>query len=100
MQFPSKAPDYFSFLAYSSPSAFLFAAVIAYAAGALTLTRNFVLPTYLTLGLASAYLEIGLGRLPDRYIVSAGWFFRLAVGSVAGLIGLKLLTQVLGQFGV
>lgn len=78
---------------------FVFAACAAYAAGAYSLSRQFVLPTYITLGLASAYLELN-GRLPDRFRVSNRWFVRLSVISVLGFLALKFMTQGLGVLGV
>ncbi|MBO0700930.1 MAG: hypothetical protein J2P46_21225 [Zavarzinella sp.] len=79
---------------------FLFAAVVAYAAGAYSISRQFVLPTYVTLGLASAYFELTLPELPVGHRVSAAWFRWLAVLSVLGLVVLKFVTQGLGMLGV
>lgn len=79
---------------------FIFAVVVGYAAGAYSVSRQFVLPTYITLGLASAYLEMALPQTPDRYRVSGRWFLRLAILSVIGLVVLKIMTQGLGVLGV
>jgi len=79
---------------------FVFAAIVAYAAACYSLSRQFVLPTYITLGLASAYLELAHAQLPYRHRVSAAWFARLAVLSVVGFLVLKFATQGLGLLGI
>ena len=77
-----------------------FAILVGYAMGCFSLTRNFVVPTYLALGLASALLEPVASRLPNRYRVSARWWVWLALVSICGLILIKISTQALGQAGV
>ena len=53
---------------------YVMAMVGAYAAGNLSLSRSYVLPTYLVLGMAAAYIRIAAGRNPvlrfDRYLVA------------------------------
>lgn len=79
---------------------FVLGMLVAYAGGAYSVSRQFVLPTYLALGLASAYLELTYPALPDRFRVSQKWWGRMALLSAAGFIALRLLTQALGQLGV
>jgi putative inorganic carbon (HCO3(-)) transporter len=79
---------------------FAFAAVAGYAMGCYSLTRNFVVPTYLTLGLASVLLDAAAPTLPEKYQVSGRWFGWLFLFGIVGLVFIKLATQVLGMAGV
>ncbi len=79
---------------------FAFAAVAGYAMGCYSLTRNFVVPTYLTLGLASVLLDSAAPTLPEKYQVSGRWFGWLFLFGIVGLIFIKLATQALGMAGV
>jgi hypothetical protein len=79
---------------------FGFAALSGYAMGCYSLTRNFVLPTYLTLGIAAVLLEQGEVILPEAYCVSKKWFARGVILSICGLIFLKYATQGLGVAGI
>jgi len=77
---------------------FGFAALIGYAVGCYSLTRNFVIPTYLVLGLVSVLFE--QSRLPKRYQVDGRWFVWFGIFSSCGLILITLATQILGRAGV
>lgn len=79
---------------------YAFAALGAYAMGCYSITRNFVVPTYLTLGLVSVLLDQAAETLPEKYQVNRGWFVRFAVFAVAGLVVIKFATQALGLAGV
>ena len=79
---------------------YLFGAVVAYAVGCYSLTRNFHIPTYLVLGLAAAYIHLALPRPDPRDAVNGAWWGRFAVTSVVGLVVLKFATQLLGTLGV
>lgn len=79
---------------------YLFGAVVAYAVGCYSLTRNFHIPTYLVLGLAAAYIHLALPRPDPRDTVDGAWWGRFAVTSVVGLVVLKFATQLLGILGV
>ena len=79
---------------------FILAAILAYAAGSYSLSRQYVLPTFLTLGLASAYIQLASRRLPAQYRVSRAWVGRLVTLSVIGFLALRLMTQILGWLGV
>ncbi|HUR52965.1 MAG TPA: hypothetical protein VMZ71_02455 [Gemmataceae bacterium] len=79
---------------------YAFAALIGYAMGCYSLTRNFVVPTYLTLGIASVVLGAAAPTLPEKYRVSGGWFAKGILFAVCGLILLKISTQGLGRAGV
>ncbi|MBY0460318.1 MAG: O-antigen ligase family protein, partial [Gemmataceae bacterium] len=79
---------------------FGFAVLAAYAMGCYSLTRNYVVPTYLVLGLVSVLLEAAAPRLPEKFVVDQNWFRRAVLFAVCGLVFIKLATMVLGQAGV
>lgn len=79
---------------------FVFAVVAGYAMGCYSITRNFVLPTYLVLGLASVLLDKAAPTLPARFRVDGVWFQRGLLFGLFGLVLIKLATQGLGQAGV
>jgi hypothetical protein len=79
---------------------FALAVLAGYAVGCYSLTRNFVIPTYLTLGLVSVPLDQAAPYLPERELVSWWWFGWLAAFAVGGLVAIKLATQGLGMAGV
>jgi hypothetical protein len=69
-------------------------------AGMFSLSRNYVLPTYLVLGLATAYLR--LAAPPDRepwFRLDAAMVKLLAAVSVAALVFLKLFTMAFVSYG-
>jgi putative inorganic carbon (hco3(-)) transporter len=75
---------------------FVFAMVVGYAAGCYTISRNFVLPTYMILGFAGSYIAF------TSYDQVSGWFRfdkkmikRLFILGVMGLLFLKFFTQSL-----
>lgn len=74
---------------------FLLAVVVGYAGGVFSLSRNYVAPTYLILGLASAFLSMARPRIPLWYQVNSLLCLRLLAFGTIGLIGLKVLTQLL-----
>jgi hypothetical protein len=79
--------------------AFLFAMAVGYVVGMLSLSRNYVVPTALVLGLATAYLNVAEGDPPDWYRVDARLLKRLAILGVAGLIGVKVFVTLFARFG-
>jgi len=79
---------------------YVFAIVIAYAVGCFSLTRNIVVPTYLTLGIASILLEAAAPTLPERFCVNRKWFGWAILFGVCGLLFIKYTTQTLGLIGV
>jgi hypothetical protein len=76
------------------------AVIVGYGMGCYSLTRNFVAPTYLVLGLVGVLLDTAAWTLPDKFRVDRRWFVRLAGLAVAGLALLKIMTQGLGNAGV
>lgn len=79
---------------------YAFGALAGYAMGCYSLTRNWVVPTYLVLGIASVLLEHAAPQLPEKFQVNRAWFIRGAVFAVCGLLLIKVATQVLGQAGI
>ena len=79
---------------------FAFAALGAYAMGCYSITRNFVVPTYLTLGLVSVLLDQAAETLPEKYRVNGRWLKWVGIFAVAGLVVIKFATQALGLAGV
>jgi hypothetical protein len=77
-----------------------FAALAGYGMGCYSVTRNFVIPTYLTLGIASILLGMAAPTLPERFQVSQKWLIRGILLAVCGLIFMKVATQILGKAGV
>lgn len=79
---------------------FGFALVVGYAGGCYSVTRNYVIPTYLVLGMATV-LTTQVGRLlPERFHISGRWFVWYGVFAVVGLVVIKFATQALGQMGI
>jgi putative inorganic carbon (hco3(-)) transporter len=79
---------------------YAFAALVGYAMGCYSLTRNVVIPTYLTIGIASVLLDKAAPTLPDKFLVNEKWFIRGVLFSICGLLLMKFATQGLGQAGI
>jgi putative inorganic carbon (HCO3(-)) transporter len=97
-----RLPRYATFWAhdreFTALQPFVLAMVAAYAAGTFSLSRNYVIPTYLVLGLATAYARIALWEPPEEYRMSRGLVVRLVLLGAATLVFLKLFTQLLVRF--
>jgi putative inorganic carbon (hco3(-)) transporter len=77
---------------------FVLAMVVAYAAGTFSLSRNYVVPTYLILGLATAYHQVALPRVPADERMSRTVAVRLLLLGVGTLVFLKVFTSLLVRF--
>ena len=77
----------------------LLAMLVGYCGGMYSLSRNYVVPTYLCLGLADAYLAMAIAEPPDEFRLSRTWIKQAIFLGVGGLIFLKLFTQVFGSLG-
>jgi hypothetical protein len=76
------------------------AIVVAYAVGNLSLSRNYVVPTYLVLGLAAACLKLaGPAGWPPALRTPAGLIARLAVTGAVSVTLLYGATRLLVNFG-
>ena len=84
----------------ASAKHFGFALLIGYGMGCYSLTRNFVVPTYIALGLATVLTHQSKGRLPERFQISWRWAAWFVLFSLVGLVAIKFATQLLGQAGI
>jgi hypothetical protein len=80
-------------------AAFLFAAVVGYAAGVMSLSRTYVLPTYLVLGLTTAYLNVARRDPPEWYRLHPRLLKWAAGLGVAGLLGTKAFVMAFARYG-
>jgi O-antigen ligase len=76
---------------------FVLAMLAGYAAGAFSVSRNYVIPTYLILGVGSCYLA--LTPAADRPAVTQRWVARTALLGATGFVALRLITMFLGGMG-
>jgi O-antigen ligase len=76
---------------------YLLAAVVGYCGGMFSLSRNYVVPTYLCLGIAEAYLALAMPKPPPEFRVSRTWLTQTALLGVGGLLFLKFFTQLMGN---
>jgi O-antigen ligase len=76
------------------------AMVAGYGAGAYSLSRNYVIPTYLCLGMVTSYLSLTIPDPPTWFQVSQKWIARIVAIGVGGLLFFKLFTQYAGVFGL
>jgi O-antigen ligase len=77
---------------------FVLAMVVAYAAGTFSLSRNYVVPTYLVLGLATAYQRIALPHPPAEEQMNRTIAARLVLLGVGALVFLKVFTSLFVRF--
>lgn len=97
-----RLPRYATFWAhdreFTALRPFVLAMVVAYAAGTFSLSRNYVVPTYLVLGLATAYTRTALPDPPDELRMNRVLAPRLVLFGIGTLVFLKLFTQLLVRF--
>lgn len=79
---------------------FGFAILIGYAMGCYSITRNFVIPTYLTLGIVSVLLEQAAPTLPERQQIDRRWFGWFIKFSIVSLVTMAITIQVMGRAGI
>lgn len=79
---------------------YAFAVLAGYAMGCYSLTRNYIVPTYLVLGIAAVLLEHAAPQLPEKFQVNRDWFTRAVLFAICGLLLIKFATQALGMVGV
>jgi hypothetical protein len=79
---------------------FLMAAVGAYALGMLSLSRNYVVPTYLVVGLAAAFLHMVVTNPPAADVkLTRAFFGRLAAVGMVTLFCIYLAVRLLTRYG-
>lgn len=74
---------------------FILAIIVGYAGGIFSLSRGYIVPTYLVIGLAAAYLRIAHPTPPPESRLDGRLAVRLLGVGVAGLVGLKIFTQAM-----
>lgn len=72
---------------------FVIALLLGYLAGCYTVTRTFVIPTYMMLGIATSYARMSRSYIPNDEKLSPYLFVHTAVIGVCGLVFLKLFTM-------
>ncbi len=87
------APETGPALAQLGP--FVQAIVVGYAGGAFSVSRVYVLPTYLTLGLAVCYLRLAQPAVPEWACFNRRLAIRLAGVSVAGFVAMNVIVRLL-----
>jgi hypothetical protein len=74
--------------------------VAAYAAGMVSLSRAYVVPTYMVLGLATAYVRLASEHLPAPVLrFDAPLVRRLILASVASLVGIYVFIRIFVRYG-
>ena len=76
------------------------AIVAAYAAGVLTISRNYIVPTYMLFGLVNVYLRLateGSALRPPRF--DLGFVQRLGTISVVFIITAYFFVRTFARFG-
>ena len=78
---------------------YLITIVAAYAAGLLSLSRAYIVPTYMVLGLASAYVRLASPYLPAAALRFDGQLVgRLLVASAASVVGIYIFVRIFVQY--
>ena len=74
--------------------------VAAYATGMLSLSRAYIVPTYMVLGLATAYLRLVSAHLRAPVLRFNGQLvLRLVAASAASLVGIYVFVRVFARYG-
>jgi O-antigen ligase len=74
--------------------------VAAYAAGMLSLSRSYIVPTYMVLGLGAAYLRLASAYLPAPVLPFSGQLaLRVVAASAASVVGIYVFVRVFAQYG-
>ena len=81
---------------FSRALPFVFGMLAGYAGGAYSLSRCYVLPTYLALGIAQTYLILAEPNPPPDGRVDRTWPKRFLLIAVGGAVLVKFGTQILG----
>jgi putative inorganic carbon (hco3(-)) transporter len=74
---------------------FLLAIIIGYAGGAFSLSRDYIVPTYMVLGLAEVFTRMAPTVPPTWFRTDGKLVLRILAVGVVGLVVLKVLTQAL-----
>ena len=79
---------------------YIAAMIAGFCGGIYSLSRNYVVPTYLCLGIATAFCGMYYRSLPSLFVVNGRWLGRVCLLSIGGLAFLKIFTQFAGQLGL
>lgn len=71
---------------------FVLAMLVGYAGGVFSISRDYVIPTYLVLGVADAFLAIAG---PSQTVLKGAFWLRLLGMGLLGWLGLRIITSVL-----
>jgi O-antigen ligase len=78
---------------------YLMAMLVGFVVSMLSLSRNYFVPTYLVLGVATSYVQIATGQTGLLPLKFDSWFLkRLAVGSVCFLAAIYVFVRVTVQW--
>ncbi|HET6575595.1 MAG TPA: O-antigen ligase family protein [Fimbriiglobus sp.] len=77
---------------------FVVAMLCAYAVGIFSLSRNYVIPTYMMLGLVTCYLNM-TRPMPTPNCFTRVWLQRTAGIGLTGFVILRLFTMIAGRLG-
>ena len=78
---------------------YLMAAVAGYAAGLVSLSRNYIVPTYLVIGVAHVYLNMVSAYLPlPAQSVTMRLIFRVLVLSAVTVVAFYILVRMLARW--
>lgn len=80
-------------------AAYLFALTVGYGVGMLSLSRNYVVPTVLVLGLATAYLNVADREPPAWYRLHGKLALIVVLLGAAGLLSVKVFVTLFARFG-
>ncbi|HEX4608662.1 MAG TPA: O-antigen ligase family protein [Urbifossiella sp.] len=77
---------------------FIIGMFTAYVFGIYSISRNYVIPTYMIVAIITSYVRLA-APLAAEHQVSADWVRRTAVFGFLTFVGLKVFTQVAGNIG-
>lgn len=78
---------------------FVLAILVGYAGGIFSISRNYVVPTYLVFGLADAYLRLAVPFPPPKDVVSWPKIGHLMALGIVGWLVLRFVTVILLRMG-
>lgn len=77
----------------------VFGLLVGYAMGMFSLSRGYVVPTFLVFAVGRSYLGLASPTIAPEDKLNLNWWVRTAVFGVFGFTVLKFLTQALGMMG-
>jgi O-antigen ligase len=74
---------------------YLTACLVGYMAGMFSLSRNYITPTFLVLGLVTCYMRLRVSAKQKWWRLDGAMMRRLALAGIASVVFLKFFTQVM-----